>query len=87
MPVTLPPPSDNNPPNNAEKQKKSRKYLDNIDNICNMTAMEAKPVAVVPDEPRELGRDVGSFEVPEDFNDPLPSDVLEAVEGSLVGRT
>ena len=30
MPVTLPPPSDNNPPNNSENQNKSKKYLNNI---------------------------------------------------------
>ena len=30
MPVTLPPPSDNNPLNNFEKQKKSKKYVNNI---------------------------------------------------------
>ena len=41
----------------------------------------AKLVAVVPGEPRELGRDVGRFDVPDDFNDPLPDDVLDAFEG------
>jgi prevent-host-death family protein len=30
---------------------------------------------------RVLGRDHGLFEVPEDFNDPLPDDVLKAFYG------
>jgi len=41
----------------------------------------AKLVAVVPEGPRELGRDVGRFSVPDDFNDPLPDDLLDAFEG------
>ncbi len=43
-----------------------------------------KPVArLVPAEPREeriFGHDAGRFEVPEDFNAPLPDDVLDAFE-------
>lgn len=31
--------------------------------------------------PRVLGRDAGLFEVPEDFNDPLPEDLLREFEG------
>lgn len=41
----------------------------------------AKLVAVAPEGPRELGKDVGRFLVPDDFNDPLPDDLLEAFEG------
>lgn len=41
----------------------------------------AKLVTVLPEGPRQLGRDVGRFEVPEDFNDPLPEDLLDAFEG------
>jgi prevent-host-death family protein len=40
-----------------------------------------RPVArLVPIEDvgkRELGRDAGRFEVPDDFNQPLPDDVVE----------
>ena len=31
--------------------------------------------------PRVFGRDRGLFEVPEDFNDPLPEEVLREFEG------
>lgn len=41
----------------------------------------AKLVAVMPAGPRELGRDVGRFDVPDDFNDPLPDNLLDAFEG------
>lgn len=41
----------------------------------------AKLVAVVPEGPRELGKDVGRFTVPDNFNDPLPEDMLDAFEG------
>ena len=41
----------------------------------------AKLVAAVPGGPRQLGLDVGRFEVPDDFNDPLPDDLLDAFEG------
>lgn len=34
-----------------------------------------------PVEDRILGQDEGLFTVPEDFNDPLPEDVLSAFEG------
>lgn len=30
---------------------------------------------------RELGQDIGLFEYPEDFNEPLPGDMLGAFEG------
>ena len=41
----------------------------------------AKLVAVASQGPREIGRDVGRFEVPDDFNEPLPDDLLDAFEG------
>ena len=37
----------------------------------------ARLVPVPPSPRREFGRDRGLFEVPEDFNAPLPDDVLE----------
>ena len=39
--------------------------------------------SLVPRRPskRELGVDVGRFVVPEDFDDPLPGDLLDAFEG------
>ena len=37
----------------------------------------ARLVPVSPSPRREFGRDRGLFEVPEDFNAPLPDDVLE----------
>ncbi|MDJ0532433.1 MAG: type II toxin-antitoxin system Phd/YefM family antitoxin [Xenococcaceae cyanobacterium MO_207.B15] len=35
-----------------------------------------------PSEDRVLGQDEGLFTVPEDFNDPLPEDILLAFEGN-----
>ena len=34
-----------------------------------------------PPQERVLGQDEGLFVVPEDFNDPLPDDILSAFEG------
>ena len=34
-----------------------------------------------PSQERVLGQDEGLFVVPEDFNDPLPDDILSAFEG------
>ncbi len=46
---------------------------------------DGEPVArLVPIERpgcRELGQDIGLFEYPEDFNEPLPADLLGAFEG------
>lgn len=36
-----------------------------------------------PPQDRILGQDEGLFTVPEDFNDPLPEDILSAFEGGL----
>lgn len=49
-------------------------------------AKAGKPVArLVPIEPkkerRKLGTLAGQFRVPEDFDDPLPDDILDAFEG------
>lgn len=41
----------------------------------------ARLVRVQRSTPRKLGRDKGLFEVPEDFNEPLPEDVLKSFEG------
>lgn len=41
----------------------------------------AKLVPVTPQRPRELGRDIGRFEVPDNFNEPLPDNLLDAFEG------
>lgn len=44
-----------------------------------------EPVAMLVPAPRHgdrvLGRDAGLFEVPEDFNDPLPEKLQRAFEG------
>ena len=40
----------------------------------------ARLVAASPSGPRELGFDTGRFSVPDDFNTPLPDDVLELFE-------
>lgn len=36
-----------------------------------------------PPQDRILGQDEGLFTVPEDFNDPLPEDMLSAFEGGI----
>ena len=41
----------------------------------------AKLVPLVPVARRRLGVDEGVFEVPDDFNEPLPDDLLSAFEG------
>ena len=51
-------------------------------------AKAGKPlVRLVPVEEtlqdRVLGQDSGIFTVPEDFNDPLPEDILSAFEGGM----
>ena len=40
----------------------------------------AKLIAIDPPPKRFLGRDVGLFDVPDDFNTPLPDDVIAAFE-------
>lgn len=42
---------------------------------------EVKPVASVRQEPRPFGLCAGEFVVPDDFDAPLPNDVLDAFEG------
>lgn len=49
-------------------------------------ARNGRPIARLvpyeaPRQARVLGRDHGLFEVPEDFDDPLPPDVLEGFLG------
>ncbi len=41
----------------------------------------ARLVRVQRPSQRKLGRDKGLFEVPEEFNEPLPEDVLKSFEG------
>ena len=48
-------------------------------------AKAGKPVAVLTkfqeeENKRKLGRDAGVFEVPENFDDPLPEDILKSFE-------
>lgn len=40
----------------------------------------ARLVPITAPRRRQVGMDRGLFEVPEDFNDPLPDNVLEAFE-------
>lgn len=40
----------------------------------------ARLVAVAPPTKRQLGRDRGLFVVPDDFNEPLPEEVLRGLE-------
>ena len=47
----------------------------------NRPIAELRPVAQPPTKPRPFGLCHGEFEVPDDFNAPLPADVLDAFEG------
>ncbi len=40
----------------------------------------ARLVPVAQEGPRQFGRDSGKFDVPEDFDAPLPDDLLRAFE-------
>ena len=48
---------------------------------ANELVAEVKPLGAVAREPRPFGLCADEFEVPEDFNAPLPDDTLEAFEG------
>ena len=48
--------------------------------ISDQGAPVARLVRVQRPKRRKLGRDKGLYEVPEDFNDPLPEDVLKSFE-------
>jgi len=48
--------------------------------ITNNGKPVAKLVHIPSQGPRVLGRDEGLFEVPDDFNDPLPDEILELFE-------
>lgn len=41
----------------------------------------ARLTRVEPGQPRRLGVLDGAFEIPEDFNRPLPEEILDAFEG------
>jgi len=70
-----------------EVEKHPREYLDRV--------LEGETVVVVRDEravaeirpvnaatgPRPIGLAKGDFVVPDDFDEPLPDDVLDAFEG------
>ena len=48
-------------------------------------AKAGKPIALLikfneEDKKRKLGRDAGLFKVPEDFDDPLPKNILNSFE-------
>jgi prevent-host-death family protein len=45
--------------------------------ICRGTIPVARLIAVVPDRSRRLGLDAGRFIVPDDFDAPLPDEVLD----------
>lgn len=42
---------------------------------------EVRPLAFISTEPRPFGLAAGEFVVPNDFDEPLPHDVLKAFEG------
>jgi antitoxin (DNA-binding transcriptional repressor) of toxin-antitoxin stability system len=47
----------------------------------NKPLAEIKPIVSSPHEPRPFGLCAGEFVVPDDFDAPLPSDVLDLFEG------
>ncbi len=49
--------------------------------IRNGERVVARLVPVEPTSERAFGRDRGRFEVPEDFNEPLPEETLRAFSG------
>jgi prevent-host-death family protein len=48
--------------------------------ISNAGKPVARLVPIAGAKKRRLGTDQGAFEVPDDFNDPLPPEVLDAFE-------
>ncbi len=40
----------------------------------------ARLVPIADSRKRTLGTDLGAFKVPDDFNDPLPAEILDAFE-------
>lgn len=46
------------------------------------TVAEVRPLATTLDELRPFGLCAGEFTVPDDFNDPLPEEILRQFEGS-----
>ena len=47
----------------------------------NEPVAEMKPLVSLAREPRPFGLCAGDFVVPDDFNKPLPTDILDAFEG------
>ncbi|MEP7125552.1 MAG: type II toxin-antitoxin system Phd/YefM family antitoxin [Byssovorax sp.] len=48
---------------------------------ANRPVAEIKPIALSSQEPRPYGLCAGEFVTPDDFDAPLPDDVLDAFEG------
>lgn len=48
---------------------------------ANQPVAEIKPVARAAAEPRPYGLCAGEFTMPDDFDAPLPDDILDAFEG------
>ncbi len=42
---------------------------------------EIKPLLLLPQQPRPFGLCAGEFTVPDDFDQPLPDDILKEFEG------
>ena len=52
-----------------------------IINSFGQPVAEVKPITRTPPEMRPYGLCTGEFEVPDDFDDPLPDDILETFQG------
>ena len=48
----------------------------------NRPVAELRPIATITDELRPYGLCAGQFVVPDDFDNPLPDDILSAFEGT-----
>ena len=49
----------------------------------NKPVAELRPIEKKETRPRPIGLCKGEFTVPDDFNDPLPDDLLDAFEGKM----
>ena len=47
----------------------------------NKPIAEIRPLPAARTTPRPMGLDKGRFEIPKEFFDPLPDDIIEAFEG------
>ena len=48
----------------------------------NRPVAELRPIATMTNKPRPYGLCAGQFVVPDDFDSPLPDDILSAFEGT-----